>query len=141
MTGLVRLWRVVWALPYTLVGLLLSPTFRRRRLRSGVLLCEGARWPGRMGWRYRAVTLGHVVLSVDELDPQTFAHELQHVRQYERLGPLFVPAYLGASLWARLHGGHHHRDNRFETQVRRRMETLQERGTGLSGAAKGHKDL
>ncbi len=29
-------------------------------------------------------------------------HELQHVHQYRRWGPAFIPAYLIAELWARL---------------------------------------
>lgn len=92
----------------------------------GVLLAEGATWPRRLGWRYRAITFGHTVLSVDELDHDTLDHELVHVRQYERWGPLFVPAYLFASAAARLRGGHHYRDNRFELSARE----LSARGPG-----------
>jgi hypothetical protein len=92
--------------------------FRRRYVVRGVLLCEGAEWPRRLGWRYRAITFGHVILAVDELDPETMRHELVHVRQYERWGPLFIPAYLFASARARLRGGHAYRDNPFEVAAR-----------------------
>ncbi|MGH2730439.1 MAG: hypothetical protein ACRDJI_07485 [Actinomycetota bacterium] len=88
----------------------------------GVLLCEGASWPRRLGWRYRAITLGHVVLAVDELDDATMAHELVHVRQYESWGPLMIPTYLVAALWARLNGGHPHTDNFFEKQARQEFK-------------------
>jgi hypothetical protein len=42
------------------------------------------------------------------------AHEQVHVRQYERWGPFFVPAYLASSLWQGLCGRHLYRDNHFE---------------------------
>lgn len=108
----------LWAAPWSLVGTLLSPFFRRRVVVRGVLLAEGAGWPRRLGWNYRAVTFGHTILSVDELDPHAFEHELVHVRQYERWGPLFVPVYALASLLARLTGRHHYRDNPFEVSAR-----------------------
>ena len=109
----------VWAAPWSFVGLICSALFRRRYVTRGVVLAEGASWPRRLGWRYRAITFGHVVLAVDELDEETIQHELVHVRQYERWGPLFVPAYVVASLVTRLRGGHHYRDNPFEVAARR----------------------
>ena len=109
-----RLWAGVWSL----VGLALAPFFRRRFVSRGVLLCEGASWPRKLGWRYRAITFGHVVLAVDELDPETMRHELVHVRQYERWGPLFVPVYLLAGLATGLRGRHPYRDNPFERAAR-----------------------
>ncbi len=114
-----RTLRYLWAAPWSLLGALLSPFFRRRVVLHGVLLAEGAAWPRRLGWNYRAITFGHTVLSVDELDPDTLEHELVHVRQYELWGPLFIPAYALASVWARVRGGHHYRDNVFEVDARR----------------------
>ncbi|MDQ4142894.1 MAG: hypothetical protein M3198_03975 [Actinomycetota bacterium] len=110
---------IAWSSVWSLAGLALAPFFRRVSICRGVLLCEGAAWPRRLGWRYRAITLGHVVLAVDDLDLATLDHELAHVRQYERWGPLFVPAYLVASARARLGGGDAYRDNLFEVQARR----------------------
>jgi hypothetical protein len=110
--------KLLWAAPDSLVGLALAPFFQRRFVRRGVMLCEGASWPRKLGWRYRAITFGHVVLAVDELDDHTFGHELVHVRQYERWGPLYMPAYVLAAVRARLKGGHHYRDNAFEIAAR-----------------------
>jgi len=114
-----RILRWFWPAPVTLVGALMSLFFRGRRFKDGVLLAEGAEWPGRLGWRYRAITLGHTVLSVDELDEATFQHELVHVRQFERWGPLFLLIYPAASAWAQVKGRHFYRDNRFEIAARR----------------------
>lgn len=79
-------------------------------LRRAVPLAKGA----------MAITIGHVVLGVSEaaLDV-TRDHERVHVRQYERWGPFFIPAYFWSSLvvWAR--GGHAYLDNGFERQARR----------------------
>ena len=116
---------VAWAAPGTIIGLCLAPFFERRHvtligLGSEVMLCEGARWPRRVGWRYGAITFGHVVLSTRTMSPEVWRHELVHVRQWERWGPLFVPLYLLASLWAVLRRGHYYRDNAFEVAARGR---------------------
>lgn len=113
-----RLLKIAWAAPGSLIGLLLAPFFDNRYVAHGVVLCEGARWPRRLGWRYRAITFGHVVLSVDELDDVTFRHELVHVSQYERWGPLYFPAYGIAAIIASFKGGHFYRDNVFEVRAR-----------------------
>ena len=65
-----------------------------------------------------AATLGHVVAGRDQrcLDACR-AHEAVHVRQCERWGPLFVPAYLSACLWALLSGRDPYRDNVFEREA------------------------
>ncbi len=65
-----------------------------------------------------AMTLGHTIVGRDAaaLDFAR-AHELVHVGQYERWGPLFIPAYLAcsAAIWFR--GGDAYRDNPFERQA------------------------
>ncbi|MDQ3954666.1 MAG: DUF4157 domain-containing protein [Actinomycetota bacterium] len=108
----------VWAAPWSLVGLVLGAGFSYRRRTRGILLCWGAGWPAKLGWGYRAITLGHVVLAVDEPDDRLLRHELVHVAQFERWGPLMGPAYLVAALRARAKGGHPYRDNRFEVAAR-----------------------
>ena len=110
--------RVIWAAPWSLVGLFIGFGFAHRRFTRGVLLCEGATWPRRLGWKYRAITFGHVVLCVDQIDDATFEHELVHVHQYERWGPLLVPAYLVASVAAKTRGRSAYRDNPFEVAAR-----------------------
>ena len=114
-----RLLSLLWATPASLIGLVLAPFFARRRLSRGIVLCEGANWPRRLGWNYRAITFGHVVLCVDRIDDATLDHELAHVRQYERWGVFLLPAYLLAAAWAWLSGKHHYRDNPFEVAARR----------------------
>jgi hypothetical protein len=65
-----------------------------------------------------AMTLGHVVIARDpECHTQTRAHERIHVRQCERWGPLFIPAYLGASLVLKLRGRDAYMDNPFEREA------------------------
>ena len=93
-------------------------TFRKRRWTNGIVLAEGASWPRRLGWRYRAITFGHVILCVDHADERLLAHEMVHVRQYERWGPLFIPVYLAASGFAKARGGRAYADNPFELAAR-----------------------
>jgi hypothetical protein len=71
-------------------------------------------WGGAVGWLLRggrlrrggaAAALGHVILARDAacLD-RSRPHELAHVRQYERWGPLLLPAYWLAGAWLRARG-------------------------------------
>jgi len=114
-----------WAAPTTAVGLVLVAaalaTGARASVVEGVVEAHGGlldpllrRWVPLRGGA-SAMTLGHVVVG---RDPQallrTRAHERVHVRQTERWGPFFVPAYVVASLVVALRGGHYYRDNRFE---------------------------
>ncbi len=68
--------------------------------------------------RFSAMTLGHVILGVSgaELD-RVRAHEHVHVRQYERWGPFFLPAYGVSSLWQLSRGREGYRANGFERQA------------------------
>jgi hypothetical protein len=119
----------LWAFPTTAVGLLFVPLalMSRGQLRivSGVLEVSG----GAVGWVLRecvpiaggasAMTLGHVVLGADrEALDRTREHERIHVRQAERWGPLFIPAYLLAGAWQWLRGRNPYRDNPFERTAR-----------------------
>jgi hypothetical protein len=63
----------------------------------GVLLFSPARGPAAQFLRVRgfsAMTIGHVVVARIEPSEALLAHELVHVRQAERLGPLMAPLYL-----------------------------------------------
>ncbi|MEX0676733.1 MAG: hypothetical protein WD063_06630 [Pirellulales bacterium] len=119
---ILRLARLAWASPWTCFGLALGAaglaTGGRARRGGGILEFYG----GAVGWLLRclpgqpvAMTLGHVVIGLSRaaLDLSR-PHELVHVRQYERWGPLFVPAYLACSLVLWLAGKDAYRDNPFE---------------------------
>ena len=61
------------------------------------------------------MALGHVVVARNAgCLERTRAHERAHVRQAERWGVFFVPAYFVFSLVAAMRGRHYYRDNRFE---------------------------
>ncbi len=119
--------RYVWAFPNTAIGLLLLfPVLvsgGRVRWVQGVLEITG-RSAARLlkhipfSEAVAALTLGHVVFGVDEEALEWWrSHELMHVRQYERWGPFFIPAYLFSSLAARLKGKDSYLDNRFESEA------------------------
>jgi hypothetical protein len=120
-----RILLYTWAAPTTLVGLvagcLTLCTGGGVQRHAGALEFHGgfSRWLGRR-CGFSAMTLGHVIIG---LDPLALAfcreHEQAHVRQVERWGGLFIPAYLAASLLAWWRGGHYYRDNWFERDARR----------------------
>lgn len=120
-------WRYLWAAPTTAVGLLVTllaiATGGRARRVHGVLECWGGvprHLLARRPFRASAITLGHVIAgeSPAALD-RCRAHELIHVCQAERWGPMFIPAYLAAGLWTYLRGRHPYRDNPFEIEARK----------------------
>jgi hypothetical protein len=70
----------------------------------------------------QAQTLGRYVLSRDPLPPDTLAHEIEHIRQWERFGPFYLPLYFGWSAVAVLRGKRAYWDNGFEVAARNRAE-------------------
>lgn len=114
-----------WAAPTTMVGLtagaLTLATGGRVQRRAGALEFYGgfSRWFGE-SCGFGAMTLGHAIIG---LDPDTLDlvrnHEQAHVRQVERWGAAFIPAYLAASAWAWWRGQHYYLDNWFERDARR----------------------
>jgi hypothetical protein len=122
-----RLLRYLWVGPTTCIGIGLAVAslrrghvaivdgvieahspFLRRALASLTPLAGGA----------DAMTLGHVVIGRDARALElTRDHERAHVRQYELWGPLFVPVYLLAGVYALIQGGHPYFDNRFEREA------------------------
>lgn len=126
---MIRAWLYLWALPVTLLGMLIVLLARASggavsRV-DGVLEAAGG-WPARVlqhGFPFSgavaAITLGHVVLGVSAAAlAATRAHERAHVRQFERWGVLLLVLYPLAGLAAWLRGGHPYRDNRFEREAR-----------------------
>jgi hypothetical protein len=118
---------IIWASPYTLVGLFLG----------GIGLCAGGRarirgytvefYGGGVKWLVTrlphgqltlAVTLGHTILGQSDSSLDIARdHEMVHVRQFERWGSLMGPAYLLSSLFLWITGRHPYFDNPFEREA------------------------
>jgi hypothetical protein len=123
----IRIFGVLWASPYTLVGLALGCiglcTGGRARIRGRVIEFYG----GGVKWMVThlphgqftlAVTLGHTILGQSDASLDiAFNHEMVHVRQFERWGPFMGPAYLLASLVLWIAGKRPYRDNPFEREA------------------------
>jgi hypothetical protein len=127
MRFVIRIFAVLWALPYTLLGLLVGliglSTGGHARVRGRVIEFYGGavkwfvtRLPG--GQFTLAITFGHTILGqTDAALDISREHEMVHVRQYERWGPLMGPAYLTCALVLWLIGGRAYRDNPFEREA------------------------
>ena len=71
-----------------------------------------------MGWDPTHLTIGEDISYGNAASLEsTRVHERVHVRQCEAWGPLFVPAYLAASIVAAARGGNFYYDNRFEAEA------------------------
>ena len=118
----------LWTLPTSAVGLfaagLTLVTGGHVRLHTGVLEAHGGfsafllrrlvPLPGGAS----AMTLGHVVIARDAAAHEsTRTHERVHVRQCERWGPLFIPAYLLTSAYLKARGKDAYHDNPFEREA------------------------
>lgn len=127
MRTLKRVAAIIWASPYTLMGMCLG----------GVVLITGGRMQVRgpavefFGGASRrllrclpngrfilALTLGHTIIgqTADALDTAR-NHEYVHVRQFERWGLLMGPAYLISSLVLWATGRDPYWDNPFEQEA------------------------
>ena len=116
----------LWAAPCPWLGLALAAVplalrLARARCVEGVIeihLRHAARFTRRC-LPFNAITFGHGVLALDgECLERLRPHELVHVRQYERWGPVFLLAYPLASLWLLLRGRRAYFDNPFEVEAR-----------------------
>jgi hypothetical protein len=118
----------LWALPTTCVGLLFLPFTRATgggyQIVDGVLELYGGvvefflRRCTLLEGGASAMTLGHVVLGRDrEALAWSREHERVHVRQCERWGIAFLPAYAVASLLAMARGQRAYLDNAFEREA------------------------
>lgn len=119
----------IWALPNTILGLLFVPIalFSKGGMEivEGVLEIHG----GLVSWFLKycipvrgyvaALTLGHVVLGYNQESLSAYRlHEHAHVRQYEMLGPTFIPVYMAAALWALIRGREAYKGNYLERKAR-----------------------
>jgi hypothetical protein len=126
-------WRDVWRLlPGDLLGLvvmrgcgIVRPT---RDLKVGavtVLVVEDPlvrRWFRAQLIPVRAQTLGRFILAREPVPDELLEHEIEHVRQWSVLGPLYLPLYFAASAAALVRGRRPYWDNWFEAAARRRAE-------------------
>jgi len=118
----------LWVAPATCIGLLPLPIVwlqggRAKVVRGAIeiqggivtrFLRGGLPWIGGGA----AMTLGHVIWGQDDFClGHCRDHEHVHVKQYERWGPLFIPAYFAASFIAWKRGWHPYLDNRFEREA------------------------
>ncbi|MEX2188561.1 MAG: hypothetical protein WD875_17265 [Pirellulales bacterium] len=127
MHRLLQVLAFAWASPYTLVGAsigfvgLCTGGHARRRGRIVEFYGGAVKWfithlPN--GQFTLAMTLGHTVLGQSDASLDVAReHEMIHVRQYERWGIFFGPAYLLASLAVWISGGRVYRDNAFEREA------------------------
>ena len=125
-----RVAKLLWALPCSLVGLVLATvplalggsakvvsgalevTYRQRLVSCGKLTL---RLP------FRGIVFGHVILAVTQEELTRIGpHEGVHVEQYERWGPVFFVAYPLSSLWQLVRGRDPYWYNHFEVQARQR---------------------
>jgi hypothetical protein len=125
LSRVLRVAAYAWAAPTTCVGLaaglLTLASGGRVQCRRGTFEFHGgfSTWfARRIG--FGAMTLGHAILGRDaESLDLCRDHEQAHVRQVERWGVAFIPAYLMASAWAWRQGKDYYLDNWFERDARR----------------------
>lgn len=127
--GVLRLLKLSWALPCSLIGILAAaiPLSRGGQVRwtRGALEityrpCRADCGDRALALPFRAIVFGHVILAVSDEELQRLGpHERVHVAQYERWGPVFLLAYPASSLWQWLRGRDAYRDNAFEVQARK----------------------
>ncbi|GHA65078.1 hypothetical protein GCM10009007_01920 [Formosimonas limnophila] len=129
---MVKLLKYLWALPITVLGLLLlllalpsRPHVARLRIGQTSALCAWGGWLS--SWLRKhplgamsAASIGHVVIARNARQLcWSGAHELEHVRQTELWG-IFMPfAYVLNGLWQLVRGKRFYRDNYFEVAAYR----------------------
>lgn len=124
---ILKLLAYIWAAPNTALGIVLGFVILglggRVRIVTGVAEFHGGK-AGRFFASlphplcFGAMTIGHVILGTCHRELATLrTHEHVHVRQYERWGMFFLPAYALSSLWEVSHGRCGYRNNFFERQA------------------------
>ena len=120
-------------MPNTMLGLLLYYPFGKSlKIKDGCIevVANGAGLWCLDKMEASAFTLGHVIYGDSEqMLRATAAHERVHVRQYEKWGPFFLPAYFFCSLVCWTCNIDYYWENPFEVQAYRE-ETDQQRTTG-----------
>jgi hypothetical protein len=127
LNALLKIAGIIWASPYTLLGLLIGSIGlifggRVRIVDSAVeFYGGGTKWFVQQlphGQFTLALTLGHVVLGQTgaSLDISR-KHEAVHIAQYERWGPFMIPVYFLSSFYVYLVGKRFYRDNPIEREA------------------------
>ena len=125
--SLLTLVKILWTSPNTLIGIAIGCfglVFGGRvRIRGQAIEFYG----GGVKWLIHqlphgqftlAFTLGHVILGQTDASLDIARkHEAVHIAQYERWGPLMLPAYLVGSIYAWSTGKRFYRDNPFEREA------------------------
>lgn len=116
-----------WAFPNTFLGILFGLVMivlgGKVRIVAGAIEFHGGRMGNFFATRphpfcFSAITFGHVILGTCHTELCALrTHEHVHVRQYERWGIFFLPAYALSSLWEVCHGRNGYRNNYFERQA------------------------
>jgi len=119
----------IWASPNTCIGIALGLVLGGRfQIVDGVIEVHGPRIAKvlqRLWIPAAAITLGHTVLGQSAWWlHRTRRHERVHVRQYQRWGPFFIPAYLLASVALFAIGKDGYRSNPFEIEAFREPDNL-----------------
>jgi hypothetical protein len=133
--------RLIWASPCSLLGVVLGTALlalggsARRVGRTVEFALQDADSPNDSALvrlPFEAITFGHVILGCSHAGlARLRSHEIVHVGQYERLGPLFLLAYPCSSLLAALRGECPYRGNHFEAQAYRETRAKNLNGRGL----------
>lgn len=122
---IIKIVAIIWTSPNSLIGLLVGllgiVTGGKVQLKRGVLEFYGGAITHilrRLPINAIAMTLGHTIIgqTANGLNAAR-NHEHVHVRQYERWGPLFLPAYLLSSLYLWAVKRDPYRDNPFEIEA------------------------
>jgi hypothetical protein len=89
---------LLWSLPNTVIGFgFAALSLAWPRPVRGLLLAESNRGLAYLFLTRRgfgAITFGRVIISAVPITSRLLVHESHHARQYEVLGPFFLPIYL-----------------------------------------------
>jgi len=127
---------VLWAAPNSIIGLLIGTigllTGGRVQWRRGCIEFYGGAttfFLKKTPVRAVAMTLGHTILGQNTTYLESARdHEHVHVKQYERWGPFFLPAYFWFSFWLWLQKKESYRNNPFEKEAYEKTDPNHECG-------------
>jgi hypothetical protein len=119
----VKVLLIAWTFPNTVLGILIGGlgivTGGKFQIIGGCLEFHGGIIKSILSKnRIAAMTLGHTIIGQTPEEMRIVRkHEQAHVRQYERWGPFFIPAYLLCSLYLIIRGREYYRNNPFEIEA------------------------